>query len=283
MRARTGALVGSVALLLAGCGGGGGAEVTGAVPGLTSTTVAPSSDGSALEADDLDARRLVAEADDVDGYRLADDTTLELSFQPGLLTVHAGCLVLSAPYELVEDRLAWRTDPLTAPGTCRPERQFQDRWIADRLVEGLEASVDGDGVALRDGEVVIRLRDDPTGAIDDAPLIGTTWLLATVVDDGGGASTVAGGPAPPRLRIAPSGAAELFDGCNEGSVVVAVEADGAVLRFGPIQATGAECDGPVAEVAEALAATLDGTVFAQVDGRTLTIAKGDRTLVLRAE
>lgn len=282
MRARTGALVGSVALLLAGCGGGGGAAVTDAVPGLTSTTVAPSSDGSALEADDLQAQAFVAEADDVDGYRLAGGTALEVEFLPGLLIVDAGCQVLSAPYELADDRLAWSSDPIRAPGACRAERQLQDRWIADRLLEGLDASFDGEVLVLRGDDVEIRLGADPDASTEDAPLIGTTWLLATVVD-GDGASTVAGGSAPPRLRIAPSGAAELFDGCNEGSVVVAVEADGAVLRFGPIQATGAECDGPVAEVAEALAATLDGTVFAQVDGRTLTIAKGDRTLVLRAE
>lgn len=281
MRLQAGALLGASVLVLVLVGCGGGSPASEATPGLTSTTTI-SEPPAALRADDLDAHAFVAGADDVDGYRLADGTNLQLAFQPGLLTVDAGCQVLIAPYDLVAGRIEWATDPLREPGACPPERLFQDRWIADRLLEGVEASLEGKVLTLRGDGVELRLRDDPARSPDDAPLVGTTWLLTTLLD-GDDASTGGGGSAPPRLRIQPSGAAEVFDGCNEGSAVVQLESDGAILRFGEIQATRAGCEGSVAEVADAIAAALDGAVLAEVQGDTLTITKGDRTLVLRAE
>lgn len=274
----------AVALGLAACGGGGSdPSGIGATPGIASTT-STTEPAPVVGATAVRGRTFIAGPDDIDGYDLVADTELHLAFTDRLVTITAGCTTMTAPFDLRAGRLSWGAPPVAAPESCPGERQLQDQWVIDRLVEGVEIIAGDDGLALRsdDGEVELRLiEQEGSGTADDQPLFGTAWSLVTVVDDDV-ATPVPAGMTTPTLRISGSSTASFFDGCNQGTVAVSVEADGEVLRFGEPTMTGTPCSDEADALATSMLGVLDGSTLAQVNGTTLTIEKGSSALVFRA-
>ncbi|WP_051363509.1 META domain-containing protein [Deinococcus murrayi] len=110
-------------------------------------------------------------------------------------------------------------------------------------------------------------------------LLGVTWTLSSVQEDGQSASPLAGAPAP-TLRF-DERAAFGTAGCNTYRATYASRE--AVLRFGPLATTRRGCTGAVAEQETRFLNLLRQVTGFQQEGQTLTLWAGARSrLVFRA-
>jgi len=111
------------------------------------------SDG--VSSDDLDGTTWTSTS--VTGHDLAEDSTIQLTFDSGQLTVNAGCNTMGAAYEVDDGTLKW-TGP--AAGTlmgCSEELMAQDQWLTGLLTDGVEVSQDDTTLTLTDDDVEIVL------------------------------------------------------------------------------------------------------------------------------
>jgi heat shock protein HslJ len=97
-----------------------------------------------------------------EGHDLVAGSEIRLAFEDGRLAVRAGCNAQSAAYAVTAGRLAWTGPPMATRMACPEDLMAQDAWVAGLLEQGLEASLDGDVLTLVTGEVVLRLRAEPT-------------------------------------------------------------------------------------------------------------------------
>ncbi|MGW7102681.1 META domain-containing protein [Streptomyces sp. NPDC054838] len=116
----------------------------------------------------------------------------------------------------------------------------------------------------------------PEPPVVDAPLTVTEWTV-TALGRGGTASAVAAEAAGrARFALAPDGSASGGLGCNRFTAQAVVA--GPSLTFGPLATTRMACEGPAAEVEQALTALFGGGPLSwRVQGRTLTLTGADGT------
>jgi heat shock protein HslJ len=110
-------------------------------------------------ADALDGATYVSTA--AEGQDLVEGSSVRLAFEDGRLAVDAGCNTQSAAYAVTEGRLAWTGPPIGTRMACPDDLMAQDAWVAGLLVEGLDATLDGDDLILSAGDVVLHLRREP--------------------------------------------------------------------------------------------------------------------------
>lgn len=241
-------------------------------PGATSP-------GAEVTSGQLDGRSFTGS--EVAGHELVDGTAVTLTFEDGRLSTNAGCNTSSGPYALDGGTLRsdgqWAT---TAMG-CEPALEAQDQWLARFLADGADVALQGDDLTLTStdgGGVTMTLT---AGGGDPAALVGTMWMLNSILQ-GETASSVPAGVEQPTLRIGEDGMAELFTGCNRGGAAAGTtttEERGELLTFGPIRLTKMACgdeamalEATVLAVLEsdpAMAITADGLVLTAPDGTGL--------------
>jgi heat shock protein HslJ len=278
-----GPLLGLLSLLVtAACGGGSSDPGLGAAPGFASSTTSTTAPPR-LAATALDGRTFAT--DEIDGYDLIDGTDLRLTFTDGRLTAYAGCSSMVAPYELAGGRVSWSAGPVIASAVCPDARRLQDGWVQDRLLIGMEASLDDEQLRLATDDITMVLDQigevqEPDGAAD-APLLGTRWLLLRAIGVDGPLEPPSGSAAP-SLRISGNEAADIFGGCNQGTAPVALERGGALLRFGELVITDIRCDDEATALEALIRSVLDGPTIAAVSGQRLTISKGTDALIYQA-
>ena len=117
-------------------------------------------------ADGLDGATYVSTA--AQGHDLVEGSSVRLAFEDGRLAVQAGCNTQSAAYAVSDGRLAWSGPPLGTRMACPDDLMAQDAWVAGLLVEGLDATLDGDDLTLVAGDVVLHLRRERA----DRPALG---------------------------------------------------------------------------------------------------------------
>jgi heat shock protein HslJ len=241
-------------------------------PGATSP-------GAGVTSAQLDGRSFTGT--DVVGHELVDGTAVTLTFEDGRLSTNAGCNTSSGPYTLDGGTLRsdgqWAT---TAMG-CQPDLEAQDQWLAGFLADGADLALLGDDLTLTgtDGGAVSMTLT--SGSADPAALVGTTWMLNSIIE-GETTSSVPAGVEQPTLRIGEDGMAELFTGCNRGGAAAGTtttEERGDLLTFGPIRLTKMACgedtmalEATVLAVLEsdpAMTLTADGLVLTAPDGTGL--------------
>ncbi len=230
---------------------------------------------------DVDGRTFLSTAVTADGADrpVVPGSTLRLTFGDRRVTANAGCNTMSGEVRIDGGRMVVTKGLATTEMGCPEALMAQDRWLADLLTGGAAITVRGDRMTLTAGGTVISMQDERT-LVPDAPLVMTEWILDTIVAGDtassvphGVSATLAFGSGQPRAFVQ--------TGCNAGSG--AVEIGTASMTFGPIALTRRACaDESASAVESAIVSVLQGEVSFDVDGRKLTVTKGDRSLVYRA-
>lgn len=214
----------------------------------------------------------------VEGYDLAPDSELTLTFDGDNLSVNAGCNTMNSTYTIADSVLKWSGVPMATQMACDEALMAQDTWIAGLLTKGMDAEgLDGGAtLTLTSGDVEITLE-----GVAASPITGTTWTLTgTIANEAVSSIPAAAESSPPTLTIDEEGTVGVFAGCNRGSGTVDITET--TLTFSPLALTKMACTGPGAELETQVTTVLDGETDYTVDGETLTITNGTSGLVYTA-
>lgn len=259
----------AAAAALAGCGSSDPATTTTAAGGAAGASTEPTA------VPDLAGRTFVSKT--VTGHRLAPDTAVTLAFEDGTLSASAGCNSLRASYAVVAGRLRLEGEPASTMMGCEPSHMRQDEWLAAFLGEGPKVSGVGEQVTLRAGGVAIELAEERPKT--PPPVVGTTWTLDSLAEAQGSVASVPAGVEPPTLKLAADGTAELFAGCNRGTVPARV--DGAFIVFGQAALTRKACGADADELERTVVSILHGKTAFGFEGPRMSIANRGRHLIFR--
>ena len=232
-------------------------------------------------APEVDGRSYLSTGVTLDGLDrpLVPGTVVRLAFADGAISVSAGCNTMGGKVTFDGARMTIADGLASTEMACPEELMAQDAWLAAVLMAGAVITVRDDRLTLVGSGTTIAMQDVQT-AVPDAPLVMTEWVLDTVVE-GDAASSV---PADVLATLAfGSGVPQVFvdTGCNTGSGDV--DYDATTMTFGPLALTNRACADPSAAAAEAAVTTvLQGQVAYVLEGRQLTVTKGDQALVYRA-
>ncbi|MDH3704894.1 MAG: META domain-containing protein [Acidimicrobiia bacterium] len=140
------------------------------------------------------------------------------------------------------------------------------------------ATVDGDTLVLTGATVELSFSEE--APMDDAELVGTTWLLESLVAGDDSVSSVLAG-LEIDLLLEDSGEITGTDGCNRFNGTY--ELDGDVLTVGPLAQTRRACDEATTTQANQILAVLGQPMTVALDGDQLelSVESGDG-LVYRA-
>lgn len=203
---------------------------------------------------------------------LVPGTRIELRFtDDGRLVANAGCNTITGRVTTSAGRLDTDELGITELG-CDPPRHEQDQRLSAFLAGGPSWRLDGDTLVLSAAGTTMTLT-----RLVSPPLAGTTWRIDTLIHGAVAGSSPAGADA---TLMFGAGEVTVSGLCNLRAVPY--RAAGATITFelGPL--TQIACAPEVMRVEEAAVAVLDGQTSYRIDGRTLTITKGDLGLGLTA-
>jgi heat shock protein HslJ len=206
---------------------------------------------------------------------LAPGTRIELRFfADGRLSAQAGCNHLGGDGRVEDGRLVLGDLSMTEMG-CDPLRMAQDTWLSTFLGARPTWTLAGDELRLRGGEVEIVLADRRV-ADPDRPLLGTRWVVDTIINDDIASSVPAGTEA--FLTFDQDGVLG-HTGCRaiRGDVTVTET----TLRFTSVGGLDGQCVGGAATTHDAMATILREEVTYRVEGPTLSLTTADHGVGLR--
>lgn len=203
------------------------------------------------------------------------------------LGASAGCNILTASYAIEDNQLLVDDGVGTTQMACFGPIAGQDAWLGGILMTSPTLALDGDRLTLTSGTTVIELVDR-NAADPDRPLVGSRWLLESVVE---GESVASAGETAAYLRFTEEDSDTMGsdtlsfdgdDGCSGfgGTVEVVDDQFGMMERFSEVDGCP---DEDVILRADAFAATFGPGATYEIEGSTLTITNGARQLVFRAE
>lgn len=230
-----------VATILAGCGDSSN-------PG-TAASSAPAPDVIAS----LDGRTFLST--EVVGTTLVEGTRIIVQVRrspaDGLpwLSLTAGCNELAAPFSVDGGRLVIDVLSTTEIG-CAPALYAQDELLGDVLISRPTIDLDGDTLVIADDTVTVTLLDQEV-ADPDRPLVGTTWIIDTVITEQTESTT----PAVATLAFTDD-LVTVDTGCNTGSASATIS-DGSIT-FAGLALTERACSAQLMEFEAHIIETLDG-------------------------
>jgi heat shock protein HslJ len=243
-------------------------------PGASGTPTPPPSSpgaGGSTAPAGLDGRTFLSTRVVVDGRErgLVPGTRIRIEFQAGRIGVSAGCNRMGADYRLEGDVLRIANAAVTEMG-CHPARHDQDEWLFDLLGRGPSVTLAGETLTIAQGTTTITLLDREV-AEPDLPLVGTDWVLVSILSADVASSVPAGVVA--RLRFEADGRVSVETGCNSGGGAYRVE--GERIVFGDLALTKRACVGPAGEVEATILNVLAAReVVFGIDGATLRLVAG---------
>ncbi len=247
--------------------GSGSAGGTG--PGTTAPTTA------------LDGRAFTSTTVTEDGAPrpLVDDTVVTLSFHDDALTVNVGCNTMGGPVTTTDGALRLGPDMGSTAMGCDEERMDQDGWISSFLTATPVWTLDGDTLTITGGTTTIVLVDESV-TNPDRPLVGTTWILESIVT--GDTTSSVPNDVIATLDLTSDGSAVGTGTCNGYGATYTTAED--TITFEPRPTTLIGCPGSQPVVESAVGTTLAGEVSYTIDGDVVTFSHPDgHGLVYRAE
>lgn len=157
---------------------------------------------------------------------------------------------------------------------CEEPLMAQDQWLA-AFLPGAQLRLDGDTLTLAKDGVTLTLTDRAV-AEPDRPLLGTRWVVESLVSGGAVSSVPAGVTASLTFS---DGGVDVEAGCNRGGG--STQVSDTTITFGPIRITRMACPEPAMSVENAVLAALSGEVVYGIEADTLLL-EGNGGLVLRA-
>jgi heat shock protein HslJ len=133
---------------------------------------------------------------DVQGVALVPGSRIQLTFASGEVNANGGCNSIGGPYTIAGDRFTVTRMASTAMG-CEAPLLEQDKWLV-KLLEDAKMALAGDTLTLDNGQVRLTLLDREI-ATPDKPLVGTDWVLDSILDGDTVSSVPAGVTASMRI------------------------------------------------------------------------------------
>jgi heat shock protein HslJ len=161
---------------------------------------------------------------------------------------------------------------------CDGPRADQDTWLSAFLGARPTWTLAGDDLRLRGGTVELVLVDRRI-ADPDRPLVGTRWVVDTIISGDAASSVPTGVEA--FLTFDADGGVLGHTGCRaiRGEATVT----GSTILFASVGGLQDACVGDAARMHTAVAAVVRGEVSYRIEGPTLTLTAGGAGLRLRAE
>ncbi len=247
-------------------------------PGATSASTAGSTSASISASSPEVGRTYLSTS--VTGHTLASGTRISIAFDTrGALSAQAGCNTLGGTYTItVGGHLRMGSLSQTEMG-CPPDRMAQDAWLALLLTNRPNVTLDADKLVITSPAATVILLDKKTAEPDYA-LVGTRWLVDTIVR-GDSASTPPPGGAG-WVLFGADGAVNVSFGCNVG--VGTFAATGDVVEISSLKTTARPCPREAAQLETPMLDALTGKVQFSIDADALTLtAQSGAGLGLRAE
>ena len=258
-------------LLVVACAQAPGASPT-PIPPTPSPSPAPSATPTPIPPVGLTGRQFLSTAVTKDGapFPLANGTQIRLTFDDGHLSANAGCNTIGGNLTVDANNLMFSGASMTEMG-CDQARMGQDNWLVSFLSSNPTFALDGNDLTLTSGTTVVTLLDR-TVAEPDQPLVGPTWNLDTIINNGVASSVPSGASAS--ITFAADGTFEMNDGCNAAGGKYAV--DGDQMTFSEVIHTDMACTGARGEVEQAVLAVMNfnGSVQFAIDAGSLSFTSG---------
>lgn len=253
-------------LVLLSCGDGDGSDVASSDPGTDSAS--------------LEATYVVTGVTEGGAPRaLVKGSEIRLRFEKGRLGVTAGCNTMGGTYTLDGTRLTVSDLSMTEMG-CDSPLMEQDTWVAGLFTRAVQLTT-GPDASLISGDVVLALTDREVVS-PDKPLVGTRWVLDTLVDGDAASSLPQGSSGYLTLTTKTRYDTSVPCGTSQGG---RYSVEGDRITFTSSSAGIADCFGtnPDVEgdnglVSEAFRSVLGADVRWSIEENRLTITRGDRGL-----
>jgi heat shock protein HslJ len=216
----------------------------------------------------------------VSGHTLLDGTRVVIAFDTrGTFSADAGCNSMGSGYAISDGHLR-TVGPMGATTVgCVAALLAQDEWLSALLASKPTVTIAGDTLVITGDTATLTLLDKKT-AEPDYPLIGTRWLVETIVQRDS-ASTPPQGAAGWVLFNA-DGTINVNFGCNSGSGTFA--STSSELTVSVLQTTKLPCPSGAAQLETPMLDALTGTVSYAISADVLTLtSRGVHGLGLRAE
>jgi heat shock protein HslJ len=192
-------------------------------------------------------------------------------------SAYAGCNHIGGAARIENGRLVVGDLAMTMMG-CDGGRNEQDDWIAKLLADGPSVRLSGSELTLSRGTTEIRLLDRKV-ADPDRPLLGTRWVVDTVINGAVAGSTPQGAEAT--IVINADGAFRGNSGCNQMGGNAAVTAT--TITFSNVFTTKMACEPDGMRLEQAVLSVLRDAVTYRIDADALHLSHPSGAgLVLRA-
>jgi heat shock protein HslJ len=210
---------------------------------------------------------------------LVEGTRIRLSFdEDGRVSAHAGCNHMGGVGRLDAGTLVV-TELATTEMGCPGGLHEQDEWIAEVLTSGPTMGLAGDVLTLTGATTTITLLDREV-ADPDRPLVGTAWVIDSIITGDAVSSVPSDEPAV--FSIDSSGAFHATTGCVGGQVrgQVEIAGDRVILTV----TDELPCAGAGNGLDEAVRAILQGELTYEITASRLTLtAPGGDGLGMQAD
>lgn len=238
----------------------------------TASSATATASATASPADALWGRTFLSTA--VTGTTIPGGGPLEVAFpERNKIAMSAGCNRGVGSVDLSDAVV--KTGPIaTTMMACPGEVAGADKWMTDLFAAQPGWALTGDVLTLTSPGVTVTLTDKTT-ADPDRPVVGTTWVVTTLITPDANTTSAALETSAPSLTIGQDGQVTGSTGCNRFSGPVRV--GDSTITFGPLATSRMACPDDVAEVEQAVLHVLDGEVTYAVDGATMRLTKADGT------
>jgi heat shock protein HslJ len=229
--------------------------------------------GTATGGGDLTGRTFLSESvtEDGESRELVEGTRIRLEFtDDGQVRANAGCNHLFSDVRIGADRLEVGMVGGTEMG-CDPPRHEQDGWLTAFLEGDPAWELDGDRLTLRSDTIELVLLDRRV-ADPDRPLLGTRWVVDTIITGEVASSMTAGTEGQAWLEIG-DGRFTASSGCRD--VDGAADVSDERLRFSDAVQTDPICPPELVAVDEVLLTILTGEVGYEITANRLRLDHPD--------
>ncbi|MDH6282075.1 META domain-containing protein [Prescottella agglutinans] len=168
-----------------------------------------------------------------------------------------------------------KTGPIaTTMMACPGDLAGADKWMTDLFAAQPSWTLTDDVLTLASQNVTVTLADKKTTE-PDRPVVGTTWVVESLITPDAVVTSTALETSAPSLTIGQDGQATGSTGCNRFSGPVRV--GDSTITFGKLATTRVACPDDVTDVERAVLHVLDGEVTYTVSGPTMELTRPDGT------
>lgn len=254
----------SAAATSVACGAADGADAPSASAAVSPT---PPSPGDALW-----GRTFVSTS--VTGTAIPGGGPLEVAFpERDGIAMSAGCNRGIGSVEVAGGVVT--TGPIaTTMMACEGDAVGADQWMTDLFAARPDWMLADDVLTLATPGITVVLADKKT-TDPDRPVVGTTWVVDTLIGPDAISTSTALETSAPTLTIGHDGQATGSTGCNRFTGPARI--GDSTVTIGPLATTRMACSPDVAEVEQAVLHVLDGEATYRVEGARMTLTKPDGT------